>query len=48
MEEILKQLYSKYAADLSPDEVNEKIKFALKVEPHRAVDLFYKKYLRIS
>jgi len=44
MEELLRQLYGKYAADLSPEEVNKKIKVALTVEPNRAVDLFYKKY----
>jgi AraC-like DNA-binding protein len=44
MEELLRQLYGKYAADLSPEEVNKKIKFALTVEPNKAVDLFYKKY----
>tara|TARA_X000001382_G_scaffold65794_1_gene45650 strand:- start:6 stop:6401 length:6396 start_codon:yes stop_codon:yes gene_type:complete len=44
MEKLLRQLYSKYADNLSQEEVNKKIKVALTVEPNRAIDLFYKKY----
>jgi len=44
MEELLKILYGKYAKDLSSDEVNEKIKYALTLDPDKAIDSFYVKY----
>ena len=44
MEELLKILYGKYAKDLSSDEVKEKIKYALTLDPDKAIDSFYVKY----
>lgn len=44
MEELLKALYGKYATDLSQDEVNKKIKYALTQDPSEVVDAIYKKY----
>ena len=44
MEELLRALYGKYAADLSPSEVDNKIRYALTLDPNDAIDGIYKKY----
>jgi hypothetical protein len=44
MEELLRALYGKYAADLSPGEVDNKIRYALTLDPNDAIDGIYKKY----
>ena len=46
MEELFRLLYGKYAKNLTSDEVNKKIKYALTLEPNQAIDKFYLKYTK--
>ena len=46
MEELFRLLYGKYAKNLTSDEVNKKIKYALTLEPNEAIDKFYLKYTK--
>ena len=44
MEELYRALYSKYAGNLSQEEVNTKIGYALEQDPNDFINAFYQKY----
>jgi len=44
MEELYRALYSKYAGDLSQEEIDTKIGYALQQDPSNFVNTFYQKY----
>ena len=44
MEELYRALYNKYATDLSENQVEDKIQYALKQDPTEFINVFYKKY----
>ena len=42
-EQLYRALYSKYAGNLSEEEVNNKIKYALQQDPDDFINAFYQK-----
>ena len=44
MEEIFRALYARYASGLSADDIEQKVRYALTMDPSDAINQFYQKY----
>ena len=44
MEEIFRSLYARYASGLSADDIEQKVRYALTMDPSDAINQFYQKY----
>ena len=44
MEEIFRALYARYASGLSAEDIEQKVRYALTMDPSDAINQFYQKY----